>query len=349
MIDDHTQGESKIRIITRRMFILSSLKLVVFFSLISRLFYLQVSENLKYRSLSDKNRLREWKISPKRGLILDFYGEKIADNTQVFQLHMVPEDVDNLDELFFRLSKLIILSDRKKRNLYKIIKKRKPWEPIIISDNLTWSEFSKLNLFLHEIQGIKPVIAVARKYPADGSFSHLVGYVSSLSQSDLEENEFLRKINIPSLKIGKTGLEKSLNEEIVGKAGYQRYEVNAFGKRVKELKFIKGTAGKDFKTTIDMEIQQFAGELLKNKTGSIKAAPPTLARPPHAQSQPPPIGRVVRPKEPHSSRNNRTRPAELWRTSTVPRQQPSTNSAIPSCRNSGSAEDLPRTWSTNPD
>ncbi len=269
MINDNRYGGSKIRIITRRMFVLSSLKLVVFFGLISRLFYLQVSENIKYKSLSDKNRLKEWKISPKRGLILDFYGEKIADNTQVFQLHMVPEDVDNLDELFFRLSKLITLNERKKKNLYKKIKARKPWETIIISDNLTWSEFSKLNLFLHEIHGIKPVISVARKYPADGSLSHLVGYVSSVSQSDLEENEFLRKVNIPGLKIGKTGLEKSLNKEIIGKAGYQRYEVNAFGKRVKEIKFIKETTGKDFKTTIDMEVQQFAGELLKNKTGSI--------------------------------------------------------------------------------
>ena len=269
MIKDFGQGQSKVRVITRRMFILSSLKMVVFFGLISRLFYLQISENIKYRTLSDKNRLREWKVSPKRGLILDFYGEKIADNTQVFQLHMVPEDVTNLDELFFRLSKLISLSERKKKKLLKKIKTRKPWEPIIISDNLTWSEFSKLNLFLHEIQGIKPVIAVARKYPPDGSFSHLVGYVSNASRSDLEENEFLRKINIPGLKIGKTGLEKSLNKEIVGKAGYQRYEVNAFGKKVKELKFIKGIAGKNFKTTLDLEIQQFAGKLMQNKAGSI--------------------------------------------------------------------------------
>ena len=66
----------------------------------------------------------------------------------------------------------------KKRNLIKRLKKRKPWEPIIVSDNLSWSEFSRLNLFLHEIQGIKPVVSVARKYLEDGSFSHLIGYVS---------------------------------------------------------------------------------------------------------------------------------------------------------------------------
>jgi len=248
---------------------LTGVKLAVFLGIISRLFYLQISENIKYRSLSDKNRLREWKVPPQRGIIEDFFGEKIADNTQVFQLHMMPEDVPNLEELFFRLSKLINFNERQKRSLLKKIKKRKPWEPVIISDNLTWSEFSRLNIFLHEIEGIKPVVAVARKYLRDGSFSHLIGYVADVSVSDLENSEFLRKIHVPGLKTGKTGLEKSLNELMVGEAGYQRYEVNAYGKRVKELKFIEGTIGKNYRTTLDMDVQSFASGLLKDKSGSI--------------------------------------------------------------------------------
>ena len=110
--------QSKSRLISRRMFILSTLKAAVFVSIICRLFYLQISENIKYRSLSDKNRLREWKIAPQRGIIEDHFGKKIADNTQVFQLHMMPEDVPNLEELFFKFAcafslKLIILASLK--------------------------------------------------------------------------------------------------------------------------------------------------------------------------------------------------------------------------------------------
>jgi len=269
MLKDSELIQNKTKLITRRMFMLMGVKLAVFFAIIGRLFYLQISENIKYRSLSEKNRLREWKVPPQRGIIEDFFGEKIADNTQVFQLHMMPEDVPNIEELFFRLSKLINFNARQKRNLLKKIKKRKPWEPIIISDNLTWSEFSRLNLFLHEIEGIKPVVAVARKYLRDGSFSHLIGYVSDVSVSDLENSEFLRKVHVPGLKTGKTGLEKSLNESMVGEAGYQRYEVNAFGKRVKELKFIQGTIGENYRTTLDKDVQKFASELLKGKSGSI--------------------------------------------------------------------------------
>jgi len=261
--------QNKSSLITRRMFILSSLKIAVFIGIICRLFYLQISENIKWRSLSDKNRLREWKIAPPRGIIEDYFGEKIAKNTQVFQLHMIPEDVPNLEELFFKLSKIIDFNERKKRNLIKRLKKRKPWEPIIVSDNLTWPEFSRLNLFLHEIQGIKPVVAVARKYTDAGSSSHIIGYVSEMSVKDLENSELLREINIPGLKTGKNGLEKSFNEEMIGKPGLQRFEVNAYGKRIKELKFVDGTAGKNYRTTLDIEVQKFASELLKDKSGSI--------------------------------------------------------------------------------
>ena len=261
--------QNKSKLISRRMFILSTLKIGVFISIISRLFYLQISENIKYRSLSDKNRFREWKLVPQRGIIEDYFGEKIADNTQTFQLHMIPEDVPNIEALFFKLSKIIDFNEKKKNRIIRRLKKRKPWEPIIVSDNLSWSEFSRLNLFLHEMQGVKPVVALARKYFADGSSSHIVGYVSDTSVEDLENSQLLRKINVPGLKTGKNGLEKFLNDAIIGKPGIQRFEVNAFGKRIKELKLVSGSQGESFRTTIDQEVQKFTSELLKDKSGSV--------------------------------------------------------------------------------
>jgi len=251
------------------MFVLSVLKLGVFISIISRLFYLQISENIKYRSLSDKNRFREWKLIPKRGIIEDFFGEKMADNVQSFQLHMIPEDVPNLETLFFRLSRIIDFDNNKKRRIIKRLKKRRRWEPIVISDNLSWKEFSKINVFLHEMQGIKPVVALARKYISDGASSHIIGYVSETSVKDLESSALLREINVPGLKTGKNGLEKSFNELMIGSPGIQRFEVNAYGKRIKELELVKGEEGKNFRITIDQEIQEFTSGLLKKKSGSV--------------------------------------------------------------------------------
>jgi len=269
MLSFSNNPESKSSLISRRMFILTSVKVVVFIAIITRLFYLQISENIKWRSLSDKNRLREWKIAPQRGIIEDYFGTKIAKNTQIFQLHMIPEDVPNMEALFFRLARVINFDDREQRKLIKRLKKRKPWEPIIISYNLSWEEFSRLNLFLHEMQGVKPVVSVARKYLDDESSSHIIGYVSDTSVEDLEKSELLREIHIPGLKTGKNGIEKYLNEAMIGKPGLQRFEVNAYGKRIKELKFISGVAGKNFRTTIDQEVQKFASSCIKDRAASV--------------------------------------------------------------------------------
>jgi penicillin-binding protein 2 len=225
--------QNKSNLISRRMFILSSLRATVCVVIIVRLFYLQISENIKWKSLSDKNRLREWKAAPQRGIIEDYFGTKIAKNTQVFQLHMIPEDVPNMEKLFFKLSKIIDFNVRIKKNLIKRLKKRKPWEPIIVSDNLSWSEFSKLNLFLHEIRGIKPVVSIDRKYLEDSSSSHIIGYVSEVSVKDLKNSELLRKINMPGLKTGKNGLEKSFNEAMLGKPGVQDLRLMLTAKEVK--------------------------------------------------------------------------------------------------------------------
>ena len=269
MLQQSNIFQNKSKTITRRMFIISVVKAGVFIAIISRLFYLQISENLKYRSLSDKNRFREWKIVPERGIIEDYFGNKIAKNTQLFQLHMLPEDVPNIEELFFKLSRIIDFDNKTKNRLIKKIKKRKPWEPIIVSENLNWEDFSKLNLFLHDLQGVKPVVSVTRKYSLEGSSSHLIGYVSDVSEKDLNNSELLRKINVPGLKTGKNGLEKTFNHMMIGSPGIQRYEVNAHGKRIKELELITGERGKNFRTTIDQDIQKFTSELLEKKSGSV--------------------------------------------------------------------------------
>ena len=74
------------------MFILNAAKAAVFFGIFGRLVSLQINEANKYKTLSDKNRFREWKFSPPRGLINDYFGNEIASNKQVYQLHIIPEN-----------------------------------------------------------------------------------------------------------------------------------------------------------------------------------------------------------------------------------------------------------------
>jgi penicillin-binding protein 2 len=259
---------SKTKIIGRRMFLVNCFKAVVLFGIVGRLTTLQITESRKYKSLSNKNRFRETKISPPRGIIQDYFGKELASNQKIYQLHVVPEDTPNIDELFVRLKSLINLSDQKIFILKKKIAKQKIWVSTIISDNLTWSEFSKLNLFLHELEGAQPIVSVARFYK-DNSSAHAVGYVSEISVRDLKKKKYLANLNIEGLAVGKTGLESALDEQMLGTPGYLRYEVNAYGKRIKQVSTNEGLKGSTFRTTLDLEIQKESAKALKDVSGAV--------------------------------------------------------------------------------
>ncbi len=269
MINQKSTRASKTQIISRRIFMLGAAKLILIGGISYRLFNLQISDREKYQFLSDKNRLRELKTPPERGIITDYFNNIIADNNQVFQLHLKLEEVDNFNYLISRLQSLINLNNLDIKNIYKKKNKSKPWDTIVISDNLSWYQFSRLNLFLHELPGAKPVLSTSRKYPYSNDLVHVVGYVGDPSVKDIENNEEIKKNNILGLKVGKFGLEKSLEKDLIGAHGVKRYEVNAYGKRINQVDFVKGSQGKKIVTTIDLELQKFASQLLMNKSGSI--------------------------------------------------------------------------------
>ena len=102
----------KLNTINRRMFIISAAKVIIFTGIIVRLFSLQINENKKYLTLSDKNRLREWRLPPVRGEFLDFFNNTIAGNLKVYQLHVIPEQVEDFKHLMVRLKDILQLDDQ---------------------------------------------------------------------------------------------------------------------------------------------------------------------------------------------------------------------------------------------
>ena len=262
-------GVKKIQTINRRMFIIGAAKIIVFTGIIARLFSLQITENKKYLTLSDKNRLREWRLPPVRGEFLDYFENVIAGNLKVYQLHVIPEEVEDFKHLMVRLKKILSLNSNEFKKITKQKNKQKSWETLIISKNLTWEQFTKVNYFLHDLTGAKPVLSVSRNYPFNENYTHVLGYVSEASEKDILNSEVIKSKHVPGLKVGKTGLEKTFENELIGTNGVQRYEVNAYGKRISQLDHTDGINGKTIKLTIDTEIQKLCNELLKNVAGSI--------------------------------------------------------------------------------
>ena len=269
MINSSSDNVKKLNSINRRMFITGSLKFLIMIGIVTRLFSLQVRENKKYLTLSDKNRIREWKLAPVRGEFHDYFGNVIAGNFESYQLHIIPEQVEDFRYVIYRVKDLLELSDKQFKKILKKKNEIKPWETLIVSDNLSWKKFSKINNHLYDLNGVKPVISISRNYPYKENFTHLIGYVSQANQNDIETTEIIKKNFVPGLKVGKVGLEKSFEEKLIGSNDIERYEVNAFGRRISQLEFQKGEKGKTLRLTIDTEVQKLANELLKDKAGSI--------------------------------------------------------------------------------
>ena len=262
-------NSKKLHTINRRMFIIGVAKAIVFTGIIARLFSLQISDNKKYLTLSDKNRLREWRLPPVRGEFVDYFGNIIAGNLKVYQLHVVPEEVEDFRNLLLRLKGILGFDNSEFKKIIKKKSQKKPWETIVISENLTWEQFVRLNHYLHNLVGAKPVLSISRNYPFGANYTHVLGYISEASEKDILDNEIIKNNHVPGLKVGKTGLEKSFENQLLGTNGVQRYEVNAYGKRINQIDFKKGKTGSSIKLTIDTEVQKLSNELLKGLAGSI--------------------------------------------------------------------------------
>ena len=270
-MQNRASSVQKGRVITRRVFMLAAAKLVLLGGITSRLYSLQISDREKYKLLSDKNRIREWKTPPQRGFITDYFNNVLADNDRVFQVHLDLDQIRDFDDTMFKLKNIISLSNNEIRKIYREKERLKPWDTLVASDNLNWNQFSKLNLYLHELEGVKPVVSSSRFYPYKNDLVHVVGYVGAASPKDIERKEVIKENLVPGLKVGKSGIEFAKETDLIGRYGVKRYEVNSSGKRISQIDYIKETQGEKVKLTVDLEVQQMAQELLKGKAGSICA------------------------------------------------------------------------------
>ena len=134
---------------------------------------------------------------------------------------------------------------------------------------MSWEQFLKVNNYLYDLVGAKPVMTISRNYPFSDIYTHVLGYVSQPNEEDILQNNIIKERFVPGMKVGKLGLEKTLEYYLIGTNSIQRYEVNAYGKRINQLEFQKGEEGSKIRLTVDTEIQKLCAKLLNDKAGSI--------------------------------------------------------------------------------
>ncbi|MGE4219035.1 MAG: penicillin-binding protein 2 [Alphaproteobacteria bacterium] len=245
------------KLVTRRVAMLGIGKLVLLGALGGRLYYLQVHEAERYRTLADENRINLRLLPPPRGHIVDRNGIPMAVNVQNYRVLVVPEQAEDLDATLERLEQMLPLPEGMRRRVMREAKRKRAFVPITVKENLTWEEVSRVEVNSPDLPGITIDVGQTRAYPYQFAAAHVLGYVAAVSESEMDGDPVLE---LPGFRIGKSGIEKQHDLTLRGTAGNSQVEVNALGRVIRELRRQEGQPGRPVTLTLDMELQQYTFE-----------------------------------------------------------------------------------------
>jgi penicillin-binding protein 2 len=236
-------------------------------ALIGRMGWLAVAENQHYSLLAESNRVNLTMVPPRRGWIIDRNGKPIADNRTDFRVDIIPDRLQNKGQVLTLLRNLLALPPEEMARIVAELEHAAGYRPVQVAENLDWEKFAAVSVRLPELPGVAPTRGYARNYPAGAAVAHLVGYVGAASTEQYQQTKDPLLLT-PGFKLGKDGLEKTLDLRLRGKAGAKRVEVTASGRLVKELETRPDVPGKPVRLTIDIGLQEYAARRLGTNSGS---------------------------------------------------------------------------------
>lgn len=245
---------------SRRVALLGGAKLVLLSVLAGRMYQLQVLDSKKYKTLSDENRINLRLLPPPRGRILDRYGRPLAINQENYRVTLVAEQVYDVNAMLDTLAGIISLGDHERQRILREIRRRRGFVPVTVRENLDWRDVSKIEVNAPDLPGLSIEVGQSRSYPFADDFAHVLGYVSAVSEKEIDGDPLLE---LPGFKIGKNGVERVFDLKLRGTAGNSQVEVNAVGRVIRELSRQEGQPGADLRLSIDRDLQKYASERMK--------------------------------------------------------------------------------------
>jgi penicillin-binding protein 2 len=255
---------------SRRMMLFGGAQALFGGALVARLGYLSVAQNQHYRLLSESNRVQLIIVPPRRGWIVDRAGKPIAINRSDFRVDIIPQQLENPTQTLRMLTQLMKLTPDDVDRIIKELKEAHGYQPVQVAENVPYDQYAAVTVRLPELPGVQPMRGFSRFYPTGPAVAHLVGYVGSASAKDYEKEKNPLLIT-PGFKIGKEGLERTLEDRLRGQPGGQRVELTARGKLVRELEPKPDRSGQTVKLTIDVGLQEYAARRMGDQSGALVA------------------------------------------------------------------------------
>lgn len=262
-----TRDGDKGKMLTRRAAMLAGGELFLSSVLLARMYYLQVLESDRYKTLAEENRISTRLLAPPRGLIFDRFGKPMAENNQNFRVLVISEQTDgNLNATLDALNKILPLTESEVQRIRKDVRRSRDFTPVTIRENLTWEQMAAIQVNAPDLPGIIIDEGLSRFYPYSEAAAHVLGYVGAVSEEEIASGNPL--LRLPGFRVGKSGIELQYNTNLCGKEGAQRVEVNAVGRVIREIERDEGVPGMTLPLTIDMRLQEIAYQKMKKESGA---------------------------------------------------------------------------------
>ena len=253
---------------TRRAFVLGAAQGGLAALLAGRMAYISIAENERYKLLAESNRVQMVLVPPRRGWIVDRYGKPIAINRSDYRVDLIPDRLKDPERVLAELTRLLELPPEEVERIREELGRAAGYQPVPVAENLSFEKYAAVTVRELEMPGVAPLNGFSRFYPEGAAVGHLVGYVGVANKEEYETEKNPLLIT-PGFKIGKEGLEKTMEPKLRGKPGAKRLEVTARGKLVRELSTLRDSSGPSLPLTIDAGLQAYAARRLGNESGSV--------------------------------------------------------------------------------
>jgi penicillin-binding protein 2 len=254
---------------SRRMMLLGGAQAAVGGLLIGRMGYLAIAQNAKYQLLSESNRVQLIPVPPRRGWLIDRNGKPIAINKASFRVDIIPQQLTDAPRVVGTVAELLKLPPDEVDRIHKDLATSRGFQPVSVADNIPYEQYAAITVRMPELPGIAASRGFTRFYPAGPAVGQLVGYVGAANAKEYEAEDKNPLLLVPGVKIGKEGLEKSLESTLRGEPGGQRVEVTARGKLVKELDPKPDRSGGTVQLTIDADLHEYAARRIGDQSAAV--------------------------------------------------------------------------------
>ena len=257
------------KIFASRLLISIFLAFVLGIVVIARYVDLQLTRYQDFATHADNNRVHVRPAPPSRGLIYDRNGELLADNRPTYILTIVRERSDNLSELLDTISSLIEISDNDIKRFEKRLTRRKPYEQTPLKYDLTEQERGILAVNGYLLDGAEVSARLMRFYPDGELFGHAIGYVGRINERESQTIDGIKYSGTDS--IGKIGLEKFYESQLLGEVGTEHVETNARGRVMRILDNKDPVPGSNLTLYLDSRLQRVAHKAFEGERGALVA------------------------------------------------------------------------------